>query len=106
MVVCADAVHRKPLQCCCSGAPPSTCQSSRLCLVFAGLAAQSVPLNLSEIAPVQSRGALNIMFQLSITVGILVAQLINLGEGSLPSTAQPHHTWELCAALFECKCCR
>ncbi len=44
---------------------------------LAGLATQAVPLYLSEIAPVQIRGQLNIMFQLSITIGILVAQIIN-----------------------------
>ena len=38
-----------------------------------------MPLYLSEIAPVNVRGSLNIMFQLSITIGILVAELINLG---------------------------
>lgn len=46
----------------------------------AGLATQAVPLYLSEIAPVQIRGQLNIMFQLSITIGILVAQIINYCE--------------------------
>ena len=51
----------------------------------AGLATQSVPLYLSEIAPVKVRGSLNIMFQLSITIGILVAELINLGKGHLSS---------------------
>lgn len=45
----------------------------------AGLATQAVPLYLSEIAPVHIRGQLNIMFQLSITIGILVAQVINYG---------------------------
>ena len=49
----------------------------------AGLATQSVPLYLSEIAPVKARGSLNIMFQLSITIGILIAELINLGAGRL-----------------------
>ena len=38
-----------------------------------------MPLYLSEIAPVHIRGQLNIMFQLSITIGILVAQIINYG---------------------------
>lgn len=51
--------------------------------VCAGLATQSVPLYLSEIAPVKVRGSLNIMFQLSITIGILIAELINLGAGRL-----------------------
>ena len=39
-----------------------------------------MPLYLSEIAPVQIRGQLNIMFQLSITIGILFAQIINYRE--------------------------
>ncbi len=45
-----------------------------------GLATQSVPVYLSEMAPTHIRGMLNIMFQLSITIGILIAELINLGE--------------------------
>lgn len=44
-----------------------------------GLANQSVPLYLSEVAPFHWRGAMNIMFQLSVTIGILAAQLINYG---------------------------
>ncbi|KAK8323786.1 hypothetical protein V6Z12_A12G256900 [Gossypium hirsutum] len=42
-----------------------------------GFANQSVPIYLSEIAPFKYRGALNIMFQLSIIIGILVANLLN-----------------------------
>jgi len=38
---------------------------------------QSVPLYLSEMAPYKFRGALNIGFQLSITIGILVANILN-----------------------------
>ncbi|TYJ30567.1 hypothetical protein E1A91_A06G139200v1 [Gossypium mustelinum] len=37
----------------------------------------SVPLYLSEMAPYKYRGALNIGFQLSITVGILIANVLN-----------------------------
>ncbi|KAK4485169.1 hypothetical protein RD792_007811 [Penstemon davidsonii] len=44
-----------------------------------GFANQSVPLYLSEMAPYKYRGALNIGFQLSITIGILVANLLNYG---------------------------
>jgi len=40
---------------------------------------QTAPLYISEIAPPKSRGALNIMFQLSTTAGILVASGINYG---------------------------
>ncbi|KAK8500576.1 hypothetical protein V6N12_037827 [Hibiscus sabdariffa] len=42
-----------------------------------GFANQSVPIYLSEIAPFKYRGALNMMFQMSITIGILVANLLN-----------------------------
>lgn len=40
---------------------------------------QSVPLYLSEMAPYKYRGALNIGFQLSTTMGILVANVLNYG---------------------------
>ncbi|PON70922.1 Sugar/inositol transporter [Parasponia andersonii] len=42
-----------------------------------GFTNQSVPLYLSEMAPYKYRGALNIGFQLSITIGILVASVLN-----------------------------
>ncbi|XAR53677.1 hypothetical protein NMG60_11022322 [Bertholletia excelsa] len=42
-----------------------------------GFAGQSAPLYLSEMAPYKYRGALNIGFQLSITIGILVANVLN-----------------------------
>ncbi|KAF8411237.1 hypothetical protein HHK36_003784 [Tetracentron sinense] len=42
-----------------------------------GFANQSVPLYLSEMAPYRYRGALNIVFQLSITIGILAANILN-----------------------------
>lgn len=45
------------------------------CCCFIDL--QSVPLYLSEMAPYKYRGALNIGFQLSITIGILVANVLN-----------------------------
>ena len=45
----------------------------------AGVPVQSVPLYLSEIAPPKLRGGLNFMFQLATTMGILIAQLVNLG---------------------------
>ncbi|XP_057962474.1 sugar carrier protein C-like [Malania oleifera] len=50
----------------------------RLLLGFGiGFANQSVPLYLSEMAPYRYRGALNIGFQLSITIGILIANVLN-----------------------------
>ncbi|MED6123923.1 Sugar transport protein mst4 [Stylosanthes scabra] len=42
-----------------------------------GFANQAVPLFLSEIAPTRIRGALNILFQLNITIGILIANFVN-----------------------------
>lgn len=47
---------------------------------------QAVPLFLSEVAPVQHRGAVNILFQLFVTIGILIANLINYKT----STIHPH----------------
>ncbi|KAK9664785.1 hypothetical protein RND81_14G068100 [Saponaria officinalis] len=44
-----------------------------------GFANQAVPLFLSEIAPTQIRGGLNILFQLNVTIGILFAELVNYG---------------------------
>lgn len=44
---------------------------------------QSVPVYLSEMAPAQIRGALNIGFQMSITIGILAANLINYGTAKI-----------------------
>ncbi|XP_073140183.1 sugar carrier protein C-like isoform X2 [Henckelia pumila] len=52
----------------------------RLFLGFGiGFANQTVPLYLSEMAPFKFRGALNIGFQLSITIGILAANFLNYG---------------------------
>ncbi|CAL5224139.1 g6772 [Coccomyxa viridis] len=48
-----------------------------------GLANQSVPMYLSEIAPPKLRGALNFMFQLATTSGILIAQLVNYGTSRI-----------------------
>ncbi|KHN35529.1 Sugar carrier protein C [Glycine soja] len=42
-----------------------------------GCANQSVPIYVSEMAPYKYRGGLNICFQLSITIGIFIANLFN-----------------------------
>ncbi|XLR20097.1 hypothetical protein S83_048009, partial [Arachis hypogaea] len=42
-----------------------------------GCANQSVPIYVSEVAPYKYRGALNMMFQLAITIGIFVANVLN-----------------------------
>ncbi|KAG6692501.1 hypothetical protein I3842_10G117700 [Carya illinoinensis] len=42
-----------------------------------GFAGQSIPLYISEMAPHKYRGALNIGLQLSITIGILIANVLN-----------------------------
>ncbi|MED6136204.1 hypothetical protein PIB30_053875 [Stylosanthes scabra] len=42
-----------------------------------GCANKSVPIYVSEVAPYKYRGALNVMFQLAITIGIFVANILN-----------------------------
>lgn len=60
-----------------------------------GFGNQAVPLYLSEMAPARLRGALNMMFQLTTTLGIFVANLVNY------FTAQnlPHWGWRLSLGL-------
>ncbi|OAY27937.2 hypothetical protein MANES_15G027100v8 [Manihot esculenta] len=48
-----------------------------------GFANQAVPLFLSELAPVKIRGALNICFQLFVTIGILIANVVNYFTGKI-----------------------
>ncbi|KAK4476946.1 hypothetical protein RD792_016115 [Penstemon davidsonii] len=48
-----------------------------------GFANQAVPVYLSEMAPYKYRGGCNMLFQLSITIGILVANGINYGTAKL-----------------------
>jgi sugar porter (SP) family MFS transporter len=48
-----------------------------------GFANQAVPVFLSEIAPTRIRGALNILFQLNVTIGILFANIINYGTAKI-----------------------
>lgn len=58
----------------------------RICWgVGVGMANSTVPLYLSEMAPAHLRGALNILFQLATTIGILLAQFINLGVQNMES---------------------
>ncbi|XP_057958398.1 sugar transport protein 6-like [Malania oleifera] len=59
-----------------------------------GFGNEAVPLFLSEIAPVQHRGAVNILFQLFVTIGILVANLVNYAV----STVHPYG-WRLALGL-------
>ncbi|KAG6600121.1 Sugar transport protein 10, partial [Cucurbita argyrosperma subsp. sororia] len=51
--------------------------------VGVGFANQSVPVYLSEMAPTKIRGALNMGFQMAITIGILVANLVNVGTAKI-----------------------
>ena len=53
--------------------------------VGVGFANQAVPLYLSEMAPYHLRGACNILFQLATTIGILVAQLLNMATAGMGS---------------------
>lgn len=48
-----------------------------------GFAIQATTLYNSEMAPARLRGALNILFQLMVTIGILIAQLVNYGTKDL-----------------------
>jgi len=48
-----------------------------------GFGNEAVPLFLTEIAPAQHRGAVNILFQLFVTIGILVANLVNYGTSNM-----------------------
>ncbi|PIA26663.1 hypothetical protein AQUCO_09100076v1 [Aquilegia coerulea] len=51
--------------------------------VGVGYANQSVPVYLSEMAPAKLRGLLNIGFQMAITIGNLVANLVNYGTNQI-----------------------
>ncbi|KAK9987065.1 hypothetical protein SO802_032016 [Lithocarpus litseifolius] len=51
--------------------------------VGVGFGNQSVPVYLSEMAPTKLRGALNIFFQMAITVGILVSSLVHYSTSNL-----------------------
>ncbi|KAL9420330.1 hypothetical protein AB3S75_037996 [Citrus x aurantiifolia] len=51
--------------------------------VGVGFANQVVPVYLSEMAPAKVRGALNIGFQMAITIGILIANLVNYGTAKI-----------------------
>ncbi|KAI4328610.1 hypothetical protein L6164_020948 [Bauhinia variegata] len=62
----------------------------RLLLGFGvGYCNQSVPVYLSEMAPASLRGALNMGFQMAITIGIFAANLINL------QTAKQEKGWRI-----------
>jgi sugar porter (SP) family MFS transporter len=59
-----------------------------------GFANQAVPLYLSEIAPPQTRGTLNVLFQMATTIGIWVSQWINYGTQHWTT-----HGWRLSLGL-------
>ncbi|KAL3505899.1 hypothetical protein ACH5RR_031281 [Cinchona calisaya] len=48
-----------------------------------GFGNEAVPLFLTEIAPIHLRGAVNILFQLAVTIGIFIANLVNYGTSML-----------------------
>ncbi|KAK9133875.1 hypothetical protein Scep_013403 [Stephania cephalantha] len=48
-----------------------------------GFVIQAAPLYLSEMAPSKSRGSLNTIFQLMITIGILLANLVNYATNKI-----------------------
>lgn len=51
--------------------------------VGVGFGNQAVPLYLSEMAPPQWRGGLNMLFQLATTIGIFTANLVNYGTQNI-----------------------
>ncbi|CAI0416341.1 unnamed protein product [Linum tenue] len=53
--------------------------------VGVGFCNQSIPVYLSEIAPAKWRGAMNIGFQMMITIGILAANLVNYWTAKIES---------------------
>ncbi|XP_073046297.1 sugar transport protein 8-like [Primulina eburnea] len=59
-----------------------------------GFGNEAVPLFLTEVAPAQHRGAVNILFQLFVTIGIFIANLVNYGT----STTHPHG-WRISLGL-------
>lgn len=65
-----------------------------------GFATMATPLYLAEMAPYRLRGALNIMFQLAVTIGILAAQLINYGTQNITPWG-----WRLSLALGAIPAC-
>ncbi|KAF5944232.1 hypothetical protein HYC85_018309 [Camellia sinensis] len=48
-----------------------------------GFGNEAIPVFLSETAPVQHRGAVNILFQLFVTIGILIAGIVNYFTSTL-----------------------
>ncbi|CAA0828920.1 Sugar transport protein 10 [Striga hermonthica] len=62
--------------------------------VGVGYANQSVPVYLSEMAPPKLRGALNIGFQMAITIGIFAANLVNYGTANMKENG-----WRVSLAL-------
>lgn len=63
--------------------------------VGVGFGNQAVPLYLSEMAPANLRGALNIGFQLATTIGILIANLVNYGTNKIKGG----YGWRISVAL-------
>lgn len=69
--------------------------------IVPGLSSNVVPMYLGELAPKNLRGALGVVPQLFITIGILVAQLFGLrsllaneeGELQMPLGAGPFVLW-------------
>ncbi|KAJ8531462.1 hypothetical protein K7X08_026896 [Anisodus acutangulus] len=70
-----------------AGAALSAAANNKVMLIFGrilfgigvGFGNETVPLFLTEVAPIQHRGAVNILFQLFVTIGIFIANLVNFG---------------------------
>ncbi|KAM7462670.1 hypothetical protein LguiA_030791 [Lonicera macranthoides] len=48
-----------------------------------GFGNEAVPVFLTEVAPIKHRGAVNILFQLFVTIGILIAGLVNYATANM-----------------------
>ena len=56
-----------------------------------GLASAACPVYISEVAPKQLRGRLVTLFQLAVTVGILLAYLVGAGASRVGRLARDDH---------------
>lgn len=65
-----------------------------LCISILFVSLQSVTIYSSEMAPPKYRGMLNLMFQWCVTIGIIIAQLINYG-----TETNYKHGWRISLAI-------
>jgi hypothetical protein len=49
-----------------------------MCCCLSGLVTSTIPMYLTEIAPLSIRGAMGVLCPLGLTVGVLIAQILGL----------------------------